>query len=56
MIAQIVQDYVTRDFDAFSDLVYRYGVEESELRQIIADVLQTKPINKPRIVFKKSKI
>lgn len=54
--SQIVEAFYTRDFDSFEDLIFRFGVEENELRELIEEVLQTKPINKPRIVFKKSKI
>lgn len=55
-IAKIVQDYVTKDFDSFDDLVYRYGVEENELREIIESVFPTQAIIKPTILYFKSKL
>lgn len=55
-IARLIEDYQAGDWDSFEDLVYRFGIVEDEIRGIIERVLPTKPIKKPRIIYRKSKI
>lgn len=55
-IARLIEDYQAGDYDRFEDLVYRFGIGEDEIRGIIERVLPTKPIKKPRIIYRKSKV
>ena len=55
-IALLIEDYVNHNYDAFSDLVYRYGLSEDEINVLIKRVLNNEPIKNLKFYFFKSKV